>query len=422
MIDQLVQVNQSQQLRVSTHLKQSLSILKMSNPELEELLNTTAQTNPFINNVTNYSNYSNSSCSNILDAVEHQKSIYEVINEQIHHNFLSDAEKKIAFYITSLMDENGYMKASIDHISHNIQIAKMEVERILTIMRSFEPSGIFSNSISQCIYMQINDLGLMTGEIKDVIMLMDQTDFSWGKVRKTFSFSEETIKNVIKIIKKTTPYPAKKYISINNKNTPIDAIIIVNPDNSISVEIMQYYCQNTILNHEYFEKLMQSINNRHDKKYCTTQWKEALFISKAIEKRNKTISKVLQYIIMKQRQYFLYGINYLKPMNLSEISKSIGLHQSTISRVSDRVIETPFGIKKIKFFFSSEIKSTIFEDSISSTSIQNKIKNIILSENKPLSDNQIMDIINEHGMIISRRTISKYRKIMNIPPSHLRRA
>jgi RNA polymerase sigma-54 factor len=152
------------------------------------------------------------------------------------------------------------------------------------------------------------------------------------------------------------------------------------------------------------------------------QWQDALFITKAISQRNDTILKVLDCIIEMQKDYFLHGIQYLKPMTLSNISKKTNLHESTISRINNKIVETPFGIHEIKFFFSGGIDSNLFEESISSTSIKLQIKQMIDAETIALSDDDITNTLKQQGIDISRRTVAKYRISMNIPSSHSRRS
>jgi RNA polymerase sigma-54 factor len=446
MLKQQLQSKTTHSLTMSKNMQQSLHILKMNVVELQDFVSTALENNPFLeytpdpnnktlDDVSESEGYENdspgalryhqlsshaSSMPDRLDHVENRVNLYTLIEEQINAACLNHVERMIAKHLTTLLDENGYMRESIDEIAQFLKCSVPQISKVLKVLQSFEPSGIFACSLKECIAIQLKDLDIADPNTLKVLEYLDEAT-SHQKLQQKLKLSSRQINEALTKIKRTNPRPANS-VSYDYTHTKIvDAVIKALPDGQLIVRLNHDAIPSIATNDVYFNVICKQIHRSEERKFCLTQWKNATFLTKAIAQRLQTILRVLQHIVTVQRDFFHNGIAYLKPMTLVDVASALNLHESTISRINNKIVSTPFGTYEIKYFFSGAIKSNVFEEDLSATSVKHQIKQLIDTEQHPLSDDEITTLLQNQGVQISRRTVAKYRGILRIPSSHLRK-
>ena len=440
-----LELTQSQKLVMTTALKQSLNILSMSKSELEEEINKEWEENPFleveksskvdwekyIKNIENsrpidknelyYNSDNDISLENIIKDVY---TLYENLHLQISLYNINKIERKICDYIIDSLDEDGYLRIDEKYIISELNISKKIFEKCLNIVQQLEPSGVGARSLSECLIIQIRNMGIDDNLIENIVYkdldLIGKNKYK--EISKKYNISLQKCVNIINFIKTLEPKPC--VVCSDEKSIYIQPDVIVE---KIDDEFIVYTNESDNLkiriSNFYKEILKTTTCDESAKKFIKEKLNSAISLVKNIENRKSTILKIAKEILETQQEFFKYGEKYLKPMKMKDIAKNLNFHESTISRgVNGKYMMTPFGIYEFKYFFSSTFDNN-FDSSISSISIKKIIQEVINSEDKkkPLSDDDIVKILNDKGINIARRTISKYRNELGILSSNKRK-
>ena len=440
-----LQLTQSQKLIMTTALKQSLNILSMSKLELEEEINKEWKENPlleveksskvdwekYIKNIENsrpidknelyYNSDNDISLENIIKDVY---TLYENLHLQISLYNINKIERKICDYIIDSLDEDGYLRIDEKYIISKLNISKKIFEKCLNIVQQLEPIGVGARSLSECLIIQIRNMGIDNDLIENIVYkdldLIGKNKYK--EISKKYNISLQKCVNIINFIKTLEPKPC--VVCSDEKSIYIQPDVIVE---KIDDEFIVYTNESDNLkiriSNFYKEILKTTTCDESAKKFIKEKLNSATSLVKNIENRKSTILKIAKEILETQQEFFKYGEKYIKPMKMKDIAKNLNFHESTISRgVNGKYMMTPFGIYEFKYFFSSTFDNN-FDSSISSISIKKIIQEVINSEDKkkPLSDDEIVKILNDKGINIARRTISKYRNELGILSSNKRK-
>jgi RNA polymerase sigma-54 factor len=367
---------------------------------------------------------------------------FDILKSQLGEIKLDVKDKKIGKYIIGCIDEYGYIRRSAQEISddlvfkENIVAKEEEIERIITIVQTFDPAGLGARDLKECLLLQLNRKN-QTKEVIFAVNIITQqfkqfVNKHYSKIQDRFKVTQLELKSAILEIEKLNPRPAasvneNKYtqqiipdftITINNE----DISFVLNSRNAPMLNVSKEYLNMLNL---YKEK---GGNMSKDKKQALMFVKQKLDSAKwfinAIQQRQQTLIATLTSIVMFQKKYFLSGDEKdLVPMILKDIAENIHMDISTISRVvNSKYVETPYGIKSLKYFFSESMSKTDGE-SVSVKEIKLIIKDRVDEESsgEPLNDQELVDFLLKKGYKIARRTIAKYREQMNIPVARLRK-
>jgi RNA polymerase sigma-54 factor len=444
----------SQSLIISKQMQQSLKILQMSSLDLNEYLNTEIENNPFIEKLESddydkhlsnsndnelnessnqwqeesYSRYEKTSSGlddNYIENLDLTKpSLKSALVEQINIEINNPKEKFIALFITDLLDDNGYLTEKLESIAQQLQCDIGLIKAVLNKLYTLEPIGAYAIDLKDCLLIQLNEKKLLNNQFKKLVENLEL--IPKGEIKKLSKICVIDINDIteyIKVIQTLDPKPGRKYDKEPIKTLIPDVFIKKNSKNELIAILNNNSFPKININEKYFKYIAQHTKTIQEKKYCSEKMHNANWLIKAINQRAETILKVANQIIIEQYEFFEKGINYLKPMTLNTIAKQLNLHESTISRISNKVLSTPFGTFEIKYFFNSALSSTYSENMVSTLSIKQKIKELVENENpkKILSDEDICELIKEQGTNIARRTVAKYRQILNIPSSSERK-
>ena len=344
---------------------------------------------------------------------------------QLTFSSLKEQDMKIGRFLVEAIDDNGYLTLSCEQVAKAFGTTEEHVSKVLDVIQTFEPCGVGARNLKECLIIQLASKGLLDEAVEYIIMnhLEDLGENKLNKVSKTTGIPVNQIQMVCDLIRTLEPKPGRsfsagetvKYIIPDIMVEKInDEYVVVNNEGSLPhLRVSSYYSS---LANQYKDDEELS-------KYLNDRLSSAFWLIKSIEQRKRTIYNVANAVVQHQKEFFDKGSKYLKTLTLKQVADAIGMHESTVSRsVNGKYMQTPRGVFEIKYFFSSGITGQDGEG-VSSNSIKTMIKEIIDSEDhtKPYSDQDIVGILSEKGIEISRRTVAKYREGMNILSSSKRR-
>jgi RNA polymerase sigma-54 factor len=349
--------------------------------------------------------------------------LFEHLKWQLALSKLNEQEETIGMFIIGNIDEDGYLKLPLEEVAQKANAELELVEKILKKIQEFDPIGVAARDLTECLCIQAKQ-ARDPETIRKVIKnhLKDLERKNYAVISRGMGISQERVQSLVKIISSMEPKPGRpfydesaQYISpdIYIYKVGNEFIIVLNEDGLPKLKISNFY-QNA---------LKRGSTSSQEKEYINDKLRSAIWLIRSIHQRQRTIFKVTESIIKFQRDFLDKGIGNLKPMVLRDVAEDIGMHESTVSRVTtNKYVHTPQGIYELKFFFNSSIKRTQGTD-IASESVKEKIKVIVGSEEpkKPYSDQEIVELLRRDNIEIARRTITKYREILGILPSSKRK-
>jgi RNA polymerase sigma-54 factor len=344
---------------------------------------------------------------------------------QLRLSDMTDSEKEIGVFIFGNLNGDGYLEASVEEIAAMAEVGVQEVESVLTRVQVFDPVGVAARNLQECLLIQAKNLNLNDDLpitiIKSYLHYLENKNFQ-ALVRAVKRTPEE-VKLAVDIILGLDPRPGSAFSeeSVNYISPDIyvfkvddEFVILLNEDGMPKLRVSSYY--KDALSHD-------TVIPADAKDFIHSKLRSAAWLIKSIHQRQRTLYKVGQSIVKLQREFFEKGVAFLKPMVLRDVAEDVGMHESTISRVtSNKYIDTPHGIFELKYFFNSSISSVLGE-AVASESVKERIKQLIKGEDssKPYSDQEVVEILEDENIRIARRTVAKYREMLGILPSSKRR-
>ncbi len=443
-------IEQKQQLTMTPELIQAIRILQFNNQELDSFVQDELLENPVLE--FDRKNEERESLAKLQEKIAEEyedpgykqwqyssdreeysfeqftskeETLEDYLLLQLTFSTLKGEDMKIGRYIVEAIDDNGYLTLSCQQIAELFHVPIERIEHILDVIQTFEPLGVGARDLRECLIIQLAAKGLLDDAVEYIIQnhLEDLGDNKLSKISKTTGIPVNQIQMVYDMLRTLEPKPGRSFASGDNIKYIIpdvfvekinDEYVVLNNEGSIPHLMVSPY---------YTSLSKESKNDEELSKYLTDKFNSALWLIKSIEQRKRTIHNVSEAVISHQKDFFDKGPKYLKTLTLKQVADAIGMHESTVSRsVNGKYMQTPRGVFEIKYFFSSGITGQDGEG-VSSNSIKTMIKEIIDSEdaNKPYSDQDIVGILSERNIEISRRTVAKYREGMNILSSSKRR-
>lgn len=447
-MDFSLSLTQEQKLIMTQEMQLSVKLLQMSGFELQEYVEKELQENPVLDSKApssakedkdkvdykelvkyfEFDNYSHHSYEKSdeeeispFNFISEKKSLKEYLREQVRDLNEKDYIKSICLYLVENIDEKGYLSIKENEISRELKIKEEIIKYCIRVIQSLEPDGIGAKNLRECLKIQIDKKGIKD---ENILKIIDEhlellAENKYNSIAKSLGIDVKKAQEYGDIIKSLQPKPSRGFFTG-------EEVKYITPDAYIKKIDNEYYI---IMNDDIIPKLTineiykEIITNENDKNavdYVKEKLNSAIFLIKSIQHRKSTIYRVLEKILEKQRDYFDFGDEYLRPMTLKEIAEELEMHESTISRaIRDKYIYTHKGTIKIKDLFTTAISSNSTGEDVSVKIIKKTIKELVDKEDKekPLSDQVICDLINKEGMNISRRTVAKYREEMGIKSS-----
>jgi RNA polymerase sigma-54 factor len=353
------------------------------------------------------------------------ESLAEHLLFQLNMVRLTDEEHLAAETLVQNLDERGYLVSTIDEIAAVAECTPEDVEYALGIVQSLDPVGCGARDLAECLILQAR-LHFPADDTFERILTSHLPNLerrNYAAIAKDLGLDIEDVVEYHKMIQELEPHPGRNYSNDEPQYITPDVfvekhgddwVIMLNEDGIPDLKISTYY-----------QKILRGAGTaKADKQYLLDKLRGAEFLIKSINKRRRTIRRVMESILKFQGEFFEQGVGHLRPMVLQDVASDIGVHMSTVSRVTtNKWVHTPHGIFELKYFFSAAVRQSSGED-IAAEAIKSKIKTLVRAENqkKPLSDQQIADHLKKEGLRVARRTVAKYREAMGILPSSQRKS
>ncbi|MBN8536020.1 MAG: RNA polymerase factor sigma-54 [Deltaproteobacteria bacterium] len=361
---------------------------------------------------------------NYENVITAHETLHEYLMWQVQMNGFSDFEEKTAEVLISYIDDDGYLKTPLEQIAKEENIPIEDIEDTLPLIHEFDPPGVGARDLKECMLIQAKHLEEDTQDLVFLIShhLKDLEKKNYDGIAKALNKDVQEVIEICKIIYSMEPKPGRAfspqdthYVSpdVYVYKVGDDYIVSLNEDGLPRLKISNFY-----------RNMLKEGSSKKDHDYIQEKLKSAVWLIKSIHQRQRTIFKVADSIVKHQKEFFDKGAGHLKPMILRDIANDIGMHESTVSRVTTaKYMHTPQGIYELKYFFSSGISSSTGGDAVASESVKLKIRDLVSKEDpkSPLSDQKLAQLLSKDGVQIARRTVAKYREILKLLPSSQRK-
>jgi RNA polymerase sigma-54 factor len=358
----------------------------------------------------------------------------ETLTDHLHWQLnltrMSDVDRVIALAVIDATDENGRLTIPIEDIwsslTPDLDIDLDEVIAVLHRLQQFDPSGVCTHDLRECLLVQLHQLPVETPFLAEAKLVINRYinllgNRDYAQLIRRSKIREPELKEVLALIQSLKPNPGQD-IGTERTEYVVPDVFVAKRAGTWVVELNPDIAPRLRINADY-ANLVKRADNSADNTYMRDNLQEARWFLKSLQSRNETLMKVATRIVEHQRGFLEYGEEAMKPLVLHDIAQAVEMHESTISRVTtQKYMHTPRGIFELKYFFSSHV-NTATGGECSSTAIRALIKKLIAAENprKPLSDSKITNLLAEQGIKVARRTIAKYRESLVIPPSNERK-
>ncbi len=458
-----LQLKLHQQLAITPQLQQAIRLLQLSSLELELEIRTNLELNPLLEQIeeeslcdetsdhlsensaedlTEIANLSAEDNWDIANSTTTQEVLLQKSSEitlqqhlfwQMEFVHFSQRDKIIATALIDAISEDGYLLTPLLEIQQLLEgllngpVTINEIETVLNCVQQFDPVGVGARNLAECLNIQLNTFPSDLPQLANTKLLitkhlevLGKRDYS--RLKSDLNLDEKSLKAAIKILTSLNPRPGTQ-ISTKKCEYIIPDILAWKKNDQLIVVLNKEFMPKLRINANYVDWI-QRADSKENLQIFKQHLKEAKWFIKSLKTRNETLLKVAQCIMESQRTFLDFGEEAMQALNLQDIAQKVGLHESTVSRITtQKYILTPRGVFELKYFFSNSIALPSGKQPISATAIRALIKKLISEESSqtPLSDHKITELLLEQGINIARRTVSKYREAMRIPTSSERK-
>ncbi|WP_130471997.1 RNA polymerase factor sigma-54 [Candidatus Magnetaquicoccus inordinatus] len=370
----------------------------------------------------NFDNTSSSEAPPLENTLVRNETLTDYLLWQLGVSALNEKERLIGTAIIDAIDDNGYLSADLQSIAEMTGTTVEEVEDALVLVQSFEPAGVAARTLAESLLLQLKSRKQAHPPFTTLLEnLEDLARRDFRKLKRILKITDEELQEAVELIQSLNPKPGLAFGSEQTNYIAPD-VYVRKQDGQWVVEVNTDAMPKLRINREYDNALNGRLSAQ-DKRFLQDNARSAQWLIKSLEQRSSTIYRVAESIVRFQSNFLEYGREHLKPLILKDVADDIGVHESTASRVtSNKYIHTPRGIFELKYFFSSSLVSQSGENH-SSEAVKFKIQKLVESESpsRPYSDEKLAKLLKDQGIIVARRTIAKYRDILNIPSSSRRK-
>ena len=355
-------------------------------------------------------------------ALTREKTLPEHLEDQAALCGFGPTERAIALALIGAVDEGGYLRTSTAEVAERLGCDEALVDRVLARCQGFEPTGVFARDVPECLRLQLKELDRCDPAMEALLgnlELLARRDMAG--LKRVCGVDEEDLHDMIRELRALTPRPGAAFGGEPAQTVVPD--VMVREDKLIGwrVELNSETLPRLLVDQRYHATVSRGARSEQEKVFVADCLASANWLVKSLDQRAKTILKVSSEIVRQQDAFLAFGVEHLRPLNLKTVADAIGMHESTVSRVtSNKYMATPRGVFELKFFFTSSIASSDGGAAHSAEAVRHKIKTLIDGERggeDVLSDDRIVEILKEMGIDIARRTVAKYREALRIPSS-----
>jgi len=362
---------------------------------------------------------------NLESFVSAETTLADWLREQLTLAIADPVRRMIGQYLIDLVDEAGYLSGDLAAAAEKLGTSMAEIEGVLGILQTFDPPGVFARDLAECLALQLKEQDRFDPAMQSLIARLDllaRRDFA--ALKKICGVGEEDLADMTAEIRRLNPKPGLAFGSAPVQPIVPDVFVRPAPDGAWLVELNSDTLPKVLFNQSYYAEVSASTRRDADKSYLAECLQSATWLVRALDQRARTILKVSNEIVRQQDAFFAHGVEHLRPLNLKTVAEAIGMHESTVSRVTaNKYMATGRGIFELKYFFTSAIAAAHGGEAHSAEAVRHRIKQLIDAESAAdvLSDDTIVEKLREAGIEIARRTVAKYREAMRIPSSVQRR-
>ena len=362
---------------------------------------------------------------NLEAFVSAETTLADRLREQLTLAIADPVRRMIGQYLIDLVDEAGYVSNDLATTAEKLGTSIDEVEAVLGILQTFDPPGVCARNLAECLTIQLKERNRHDPAMQALITRLDllaRRDFS--ALKKVCDVSDEDLTDMIAEIRNLNPKPGLAFGSAVVQPIVPDVFVRPAPNGAWIVELNSDTLPKVLVNQSYYAEVSATARRDTEKSYLNECLQSATWLVRALDQRARTILKVSNEIVRQQDGFFAHGVEHLRPLNLKTVAEAIGMHDSTVSRVTaNKYMSTTRGIFELKYFFTSAIAASHGGDAHSAEAVRHRIKQLIDAEAAAdvLSDDTIVEKLREAGIDIARRTVAKYREAMRIPSSVQRR-
>ncbi len=457
-MQQTLDFRQTQTVVMTPQMQQAVKLLQMNNQELANYLEDEVAQNPLLekgedpgadeptpqedpkpdmdfSETNNFAGVGAGGSHNFIgddrtleDTVAEHRSLRAYLQEQLATELPDMADRLIGSLLIDRLDEQGYLREDVATLAATLHLPLPRITAVLARLRRFDPAGIFASDLADCLRLQLIDRGQyddVFATILENLPLVANRDYA--ALQRLTQCQRPVLEDRISVLKHLNPKPISDFDHFIVQTAIPDVLMKPLPreiGGGWRVELNTATLPKVLFNQVYAADILNKSKTTQDKSYIQSQIQSASWLVRALDQRAQTILKVATAIVAAQDGFFLYGIEFLKPLTLRDIAAEIEMHESTVSRVTTgKYIGTPRGLFELKFFFSGGIAATDGAPQLAAEAVKARVKALVDAE-KPgaiLSDDTIVDLLHADGIDIARRTVAKYRDMLGIPASSVRR-
>jgi len=360
----------------------------------------------------------------MFDSLVAGTSLQEMLLEQVRESKLAQSEWPIAELVVGNIDDYGYLKVSVEELAASTSLEPGRIEAVIKVIQTFDPPGVGARDLRECLMLQLERAG--KEKTLEYQILRDHME-ALGKrripeiARGTGTETDE-VQDAMENIAKLEPRPGRAYLPDNDQYI-LPEVFVHRSGEEWVVTTNNEQIPHLRISNTYKDLMAQGENSPEVRNYIREKIRAGKFLIKSLHQRQQTILNIGKEIVRRQMDFLEKGVAYLKPLTMVQVAEVVGVHETTVSRaVSGKYMQTPQGLFEMKYFFTAGIQ-TSNGDGMSNTSVKDMIADIFKGENpgKPLSDQEVVGMLGEKGIVIARRTVAKYRTELNILPSNLRK-
>jgi RNA polymerase sigma-54 factor len=360
----------------------------------------------------------------MFDSLVAATSLQETLLLQVRESPLQKEQWPIAEMIIGNIDDYGYLKASIEELSVATGLPGDKILEALKIVQTFEPPGVGARDLQECLLLQLERAGqqdtLEYRIVKDFMEALGKRRIP--EIARGTGCEVDEVQEALLRIARLEPRPGRAFLPDNDQYV-LPEVFVDRAGGEFTVTTNNEHIPHLRISNTYKDLMSQGENSSEVRNYIREKIRAGKFLIKSLHQRQQTILNIAREIVHRQREFMDKGVAFLKPLTMVQVAEVVGVHETTVSRaVSGKYMETPQGIFEMKYFFTAGIQ-TASGDGLSNTSVKDMIAEIFKKENssKPLSDQEVVKMLKEKGIVIARRTVAKYRTELNILPSNLRK-
>lgn len=361
----------------------------------------------------------------LLAAMPGKPGLRQRVEEQIGLELSDPLDRRIAVVLADALDEAGYFRGDTATLAGHLGVEVARIERVLAACQCFAPTGIFARSLSECLALQLRERDRLDPAMAALLARLDlvaRRDFA--ALKRICKVDDEDLCDMLAEIRSLDPRPGSALAADEPVQQVVPDVEVIAAGDGWQVELTEAALPRVLINGSYAAQLRRSVHGGADRDFITTCLRNANWLVRSLDQRAHTILKVATEIVRQQDDFLTMGIRHLKPLTLKMVADSIGVNESTVSRVTaNKFMRTPRGVFELKYFFTTALGSIDGQQGHSAKSVLDQIRQII-DEEKPesvLSDDAIVRMLHAGGIVIARRTVTKYREAMRIAPSGQRR-